>query len=452
MPAAGRDRKSFGALAKRRGSHGGPTTVAVAVEPRKAVKPPASKRRRLSATVEKALPLRMRQQQQAVVTCAAASRGVGVGSSSSKRAASSKGTTQQQPHHLQAGKAAAGKSRRTTTTTTTTTTRTLESLPGDLQARICFSGYFDSLFVLNRLSMVNKHLRRLASESYLHMDLSRLPKLAQVDLRRVVERFTHLQTLDLSFCDGVDDKAVVELAPLRESLTSLSLRGCPISDEGVMALLSFHRMERLDLSKTKAEQTLTITDYSVRTVLAFMPRLQEISLAWNKCVTDDGVAALLADDRKQLRSLDLSCCVGLTDVTCGLLAGQPLEHLSLLGCPMITDKGIGTLLGLQPALSLLPPRSPVPSTQSAPPPPSAWLVAPSFSYASPSSTPRRPLPVPTLASLKLAHCPELTDATAEALLTLPALRTLDLRDCRAVSQEGRSKLQKKLPTAMVGLS
>lgn len=77
-----------------------------------------------------------------------------------------------------------------------------------------------------------------------------------------------------------------------------------------------------------------ITDLGVSS-LRGLTRLRAVSLAWNKCLTDDGLAALLlpnttarrgrggvregeqrAPAKRGVRELDLSCCVGLTDRAC----------------------------------------------------------------------------------------------------------------------------------------
>lgn len=79
-----------------------------------------------------------------------------------------------------------------------------------------------------------------------------------------------------------------------------------------------------------------ITDLGIAS-LRGLTRLRAVSLAWNKCMTDDGLAALLLPDtsaaaarrgwgdraqgdrapaKRGIRELDLSCCVGLTDRAC----------------------------------------------------------------------------------------------------------------------------------------
>lgn len=45
-----------------------------------------------------------------------------------------------------------------------------------------------------------------------------------------------LRHLDLDDCPGVTDEALEALAPMRHSLTSLSLQHCPLSDDGAQAL------------------------------------------------------------------------------------------------------------------------------------------------------------------------------------------------------------------------
>lgn len=365
-----------------------------------------------------------------------------------------------------------------TSTTSTSEPVTFSMLPGDIQARVLFSGYFDSLFVMNRLSLVSKHMYHMASSCYKEMDLSRLPKLGIDALSHIESRFKGIRKLDMSFCDAVNDEAVINLFPLEGTLTSLILRGCHVSDMGLEAIGKFTQLECLDISKQYEEQSLIVTDYGLA-ALSKLRRLREISLAWNKCVTDDGVASLIGASQgvKQLRVLDLSCCMGLTDAVCESLIGQPLERLSFLGCPMITDQSLGMLFASE-SLSApysyypyhYPDLSPSRSSQSLPAlplTPSAVSAAGNTPFAAtpiaaaltrssssplPSSSAASSFPTSSITSLSLAHCEALTDVGVEILMTLPNLVDLDMRDCRRLSEEGRSKLQKWLPVASVGLS
>jgi hypothetical protein len=469
MPTEGGGRKSFNAATtattgKRRRSHTGPTTVGVNVQPRKVVK------RRLSATAQKAPPPRTRHQRgNGTVSSTVTITTSKVASSKGKRAGRSSTSSSTGGQRLGSRFPTAG-------TTSTSEPATFNVLPGDVQARVLFSGYFDSLFVLNRLSLVSKRMYDLASSCYQEMDLSRLPNLGPEELAPLVSRFKGLRKLDMSFCDAVDDEAVIALTPLEGTLTSLILRGCNVSDMGLIALGGFTRLECLDVSKRYAEQSLIVTDYGLA-ALRKLRRLREVSLAWNKCVTDTGIASLVAaaQGQKQLRVLDLSCCVGLTDAVCESLTGQPLERLSFLGCPMITDKSLGMLFAREsfsaphsyypnnyPDTS--PPPSPLALPASPPTPtgagtapfavtPRAGALSHSFSSSLPSSSSAASsFPTSSITSLSLAHCGALTDVGVEILMTLPKLVELDMRDCRRVTTEGRSKLQKWMPAASVGLS
>ena len=472
MRTEGGGRKSFNAATtattdKRRRSHTGPTTVAVAVQPRKVIK------RRLSATAQKAPPPRARHLRGSgtvsdtvtiTTTKAASSKGKRTGRSSSGASSSTGG------QRLGSRFPTPG------TTFSTSEPATFNVLPGDVQARVLFSGYFDTLFVLNRLSLVSKRMYDLASSCYQEMDLSRLPNLGPEELAHLVSRFKGLRKLDMSFCDAIDDEMVIALTPLEGTLTSLILRGCNVSDMGLIALGGFTRLECLDVSKRYAEQTLIVTDYGL-IALKRLRRLREVSLAWNKCVTDEGIASLVAAAQgvKQLRVLDVSCCVGLTDAVCESLVGQPLEYLSFLGCPMITDKSLGMLFAREsfsaphsyypnnyPHTS--PPSSP-PALPASPATPTAagtatFAVTPragalsrsSSSSSLPSTSAASSFPTSSITFLSLAHCEALTDVGVEILMTLPKLVELDMRDCRRVTKEGRSKLQKWLPVASVDLS
>ena len=92
-----------------------------------------------------------------------------------------------------------------------------------------------------------------------------------------------------------------------------------------------------------------------------------------------------------------------------MLASQPLESFDVLGCRMITDRGITGMLS-----------SPVIKS--------------------------------TLSRISLAYCTALTDASVKSILGLQKLEWVDLRDCVQISAAARTKLQKRLAHAQVGTS
>jgi hypothetical protein len=59
----------------------------------------------------------------------------------------------------------------------------------------------------------------------------------------------------------------------------------------------------------------------------------------------------------------------------------------------------------------------------------------------------------TLRSLSLAHCRQLTDRGAEALMPLlPGLTALDLRECVLLKAAARSAILKRMPYARLECS
>ena len=109
---------------------------------------------------------------------------------------------------------------------------------------------------------------------------------------------------------------VTEFAPLRETLTRLSLSG----------------VGRLD-------------DAGLRMVLDSLPHLTELSLSKNREITDDVFVSCCADGFPAgLKKLSLSSCVGLTDAALHAIAdsniGANLELIAVSNCRGMTAAGM----------------------------------------------------------------------------------------------------------------
>lgn len=418
---------------KRRESHAGPTTVAIAVQPKK--------RRRLSSRD-------VYHQETCATTNGYTKSSIHTGGSciyvEDKRCSQISG-------RRLGSRLATGQS---------TAPATFCMLPTDIQARVLYSGYFNSVYVLTNLSLVSKGWHAMASKCYHELDLSRLPHLDDNHLSRMASRFQGVHSLDLSFCDSVGDSVTMALTRCNTTLIRISLRGCGVSDQGLQEIFRFTRLESVDVSKRKRDQSTLLTDDGLRP-LAHLRHLQEVNLAWNRLITDEGVRILLSPTpgSKNLRVLDLSCCERLTDAVCEALVGQPLEALSLSGCPQITDQALRILYvdGSGNGDSFF--STGLLEMQAFPRDVNERVHCAAVSYSS-TALPQTggrgrvgsPQPAASLVSLSLAHCPALTDLSVEILLTYSRLQSLDMRDCRGLTENARSMLQKWLPGAMVACS
>uniref|UniRef100_A0A8C2FV30 Leucine rich repeat containing 29 n=1 Tax=Cyprinus carpio TaxID=7962 RepID=A0A8C2FV30_CYPCA len=164
---------------------------------------------------------------------------------------------------------------------------------------------------------------------------------ALVSLRNLLsllqKQASTLHSLDLSRTSITPEslRSIAQVPGLR--LEDLSLRGCKELTDYSMETLCKHQngLKRLDLS--------ACTELTSRTVLAVATELKELrslSLSQDWKITDKGLAELMM--LPCLRSLDLSECLHVSgaDLVKGLSSPQPraqLETLSLRNCAYIRD-------------------------------------------------------------------------------------------------------------------
>ncbi|XP_026094507.1 F-box/LRR-repeat protein 3 [Carassius auratus] len=164
---------------------------------------------------------------------------------------------------------------------------------------------------------------------------------ALVSLRNLLsllqKQASTLHSLDLSRTSITPEslRSIAQVPGLR--LEELSLRGCKELTDYSMEILCKHQngLKRLDLS--------ACTELTSRTVLAVATELKELrslSLSQDWKITDKGLAKLMM--LPYLRSLDLSECLHVSgaDLVKGLSSPQPraqLETLSLRSCAYIRD-------------------------------------------------------------------------------------------------------------------
>ena len=110
-------------------------------------------------------------------------------------------------------------------------------------------------------SMANSSLKVLDFKGKVHLDI---PK-------ALFSQLSNLREVDFSHCTNFCDKHLEQLAPMRQKLRVLKLRGTNISDDGIMFFLEYDKclkaaganlkqtnafpslpLEVLDLSKTKS--------------------------------------------------------------------------------------------------------------------------------------------------------------------------------------------------------
>lgn len=206
-----------------------------------------------------------------------------------------------------------------------------------------------------------------------------------------------LESVDLSWCSGANDKSVVEFSRC-PGLRELRLSHCRTVTRRSVRILAVRcpRLEVLDLNCIDG-----IRDSLLDVIGQNCPRLRVLNIANARNVTDDGVA-FLASGCPRLELLDLSWCCKVTDWAVSKIASA-MPRLREIGLSetRVTNIGISDLA-----------RS------------CAWLEA-----------------------LHVARCVRISDEGAESIMTYCASRltTLNIASCHNVTDECVEKLIETCP-------
>lgn len=232
----------------------------------------------------------------------------------------------------------------------------------------------------------------------------RLESAAPQELALIIDRF-----------EERDSQKMEQLAPF---VTRLGFRGTAAEDPRSLKILRQCRaLKCLDLSETLAYPAPLMDE--VRPI-------QDMRLRACNWVDNETLAQLLAL-HPNLRRLDLSANPQLTESLFYLLSdGQSLEALSLAYCHQFKDREIDLLLSLV----------------------GSGLTELDLSWC--SALTDRVIPylvraAPRLLTLQLAHCPLIGDAGLRGLTKSPQLRTLNLRGCMGISDEGAVDMALQAP-------
>ena len=134
-------------------------------------------------------------------------------------------------------------------------------------------------------------LLQLAVEctSLRRLNLSECARVSDVSVRALAKQNRGLEGLDLSQCVGVAGAGLVAVGECCPQLRVLRMRASPASDEWLLKRIAFGlpELRELDLS-----QSSKVNDEIVRTVARCCRRLERVSLALCREVSDVGVLAL----------------------------------------------------------------------------------------------------------------------------------------------------------------
>ncbi len=284
----------------------------------------------------------------------------------------------------------------------------------------------------------------------LEIDGCRLSKEGLAPLGRI----THLRDLTIRYAENLEGDSFGFLVHLIR-LESLTLEGCPVTDQTMTFLSQLHRLARLSfnrgsvtyrgwaclarlfsLSQLHITECDTLTDES----LGFLPRnlrilsfknctrltpagLPSLSLLQNLDKLDLSGTSMLSDYHpsclKRLRVLDLSRCKLTSEVRRSIFDLQNLEKLILSNCD-ITDND-ASLIGLATQLQVL-------DISGSPQVTNAGLVFLEF--------------LVNLIYLNIQGCKKITEEALDSVAQLKKLRRLILDRAMSITEIGLAHLAK----------
>jgi hypothetical protein len=147
----------------------------------------------------------------------------------------------------------------------------LELLPDEVLGKCFFSGFVDSIDIVNSVTNVSKRTLAVANKSVKMLDLRALPKLEASHVASIARRHGNVSALDFGYCPQFGRDHLMALVPISGTLRSLRLRGSSLYDSDIVAYLNAvtnhlggpSRLEELDLSAIKKEETNRIGDEAV---------------------------------------------------------------------------------------------------------------------------------------------------------------------------------------------
>ena len=216
------------------------------------------------------------------------------------------------------------------------------TIPENVLASILFSGYFNSIFVVKNVLLVNKQFHSLGKRSIGALDLRALSITNDVLMKIVTHTSTNLMYIDLAYTAISNGFMHCFSRPSNaNTLLGISLRGTDISNNSLIEISAFTQLRMLDLAKSKKDQSSQITDEGIL-ALCKLTELEFLDISWTN-ISDKSISSICTS-MPRLLHLGLQCCANITDQSFGSLKDIPLQTIDVSGCSNLSDYGFSHLI------------------------------------------------------------------------------------------------------------
>ncbi|XP_051740736.1 F-box/LRR-repeat protein 14 isoform X2 [Ctenopharyngodon idella] len=287
---------------------------------------------------------------------------------------------------------------------------------------------------LSRTSITPESLRSIAQVPGLRLEdlsLRGCKELTDYSMEILCKHQSGLKTLDVRACTELTSRTVLAVATDLKELQSLSLsQDWKITDKGLTELMALPCLRTLDLSECLHVSGADL----VKGLSSPQPRAQLQALSLRNCsyIRDTAMFSLTQLLGSNLRKLDLTSCVYLTDISVRAIATYlpALVVLRLGWCKEISDWG---LLGMVEPTKNCEPRDKEPP--SLPFQEKPRLVTDEDLGAFRDQEGASLLALRGLQELDLSACSKLTDTSITQVLRFPDLQRLSLSMLPEISDE-----------------
>lgn len=247
------------------------------------------------------------------------------------------------------------------------------------------------------------------------LDLMKCPGVGDRGLEAVAKGCPLLSVVNIDSCVNVGNASLEALGTWSGALSSFSASNCPqVGSAGIAAVTrGCNKLKKLKLEKIRlSNEGLIAVGENCKSVT----RMKLANLGW--CSEEGFLGFCNGSGLKQLKSLLITCCPGVTDVSLELV-GKVCEDLRLCvlsQCQSVTDKGLQAFMQCCVCLDSL-------------------QLERCHSITNSGLLTALALGKGNLRTLSLSNCDGLCNRAEDVPLTCLSLNTLNVTDCKSVGME-----------------